>query len=369
VRWLIRASLSHVSRTCVSDFETDQSIGFTAAFPLARGSWARVVGVLLVLALALAGCGGGADGSGARLQPSAERPIEVGGAPVAIAVGAGAVWAADNTGSRVVRLDPRNGRLAGRPIPVGAGPDAIAVGEGAVWVASGNDTVTRIDPGTASTRRAPIDIADPTGIAAGEGSVWVTSHADRTVIRLDPKTLRAVGDPTPVGREPGDIAVGAGAAWVSNTADGTVTRIDASSGQPGDPIQVAEYQVLGLSFGEDGVWVAKTDDRLARTIDVVRIDPGSSTVGEAAAEVRAAIPVQLAAGEGGVWVTLVGGVRAPDLTPRPGGVALVDPAAVAEAGKPLRVGERPSAVAVGGGAVWVADSGDGTVTRIRPRTE
>jgi streptogramin lyase len=351
----------------VRDFETDQStIGFTAALPLAIGRWALVVGALLVLALA-AGCGGGADTSRPPLEPSAERPVEVGGAPVAIAVGAGAVWAVDNTGGRVIRLDPRNGRPAGRPIRVGAGPDAIAVGEGAVWVASGNDTVTRIDPATGRTRRAPLEVADPAGIAAGEGSVWVTSHADHTVTRIDPMTLGAVGHPIRVGSEPGDVAVGAGAAWVANTADGTVTRIEASSGEPSDPIQVADYQVLGLSFGEAGVWVAKTDDRLARTIEVVRIDPGSSAVGDASAEVPAAIPVQLAAGEGGLWVTLVGGVRPPDLTPRAGGVALVDPSTVEAPARPLRVGERPSGIAVGEGAVWVADAGDGTVTRIRPR--
>jgi streptogramin lyase len=353
---------------CVRDFETDQTIGFIAPFPFARGLWALAVGALLVLALALTGCGGGADASEVPLEPSAERPVKVGGAPVAVAVGAGAVWAVDNTGGRVVRLDPRNGRPSGRSIRVGSGPEAIAVGEGAVWVASGNDTVTRIDPATGRTRRAPLEVADPAGIAAGEGSVWVTSQADGIVARIDPKTLRAIGDPIPVGSEPGDVTAGAGAVWVSNTADGSVTRIDASSGEPSDPIQVADYQVLSLSFGEDGVWVAKTDDRLARTIEVVRIDPGSSTVGDASAEVPAAIPVQLVAGDGGVWVTLVGGVRPPDLTPRAGGVALVNPSMVEAPPKSLQVGDRPSGIAIGEGAVWVADSGDGTVTRIRPRT-
>jgi len=32
------------------------------------------------------------------------------------------------------------------------------------------------------------------------------------------------------------------------------------------------------------------------------------------------------------------------------------------------VGSRPAAIAIGGGEVWVANSGDGTVSRIDPAT-
>jgi len=34
--------------------------------------------------------------------------------------------------------------------------------------------------------------------------------------------------------------------------------------------------------------------------------------------------------------------------------------------EPIRVGDAPTAVAVGAGAVWVANAGDGTVSRIDP---
>jgi streptogramin lyase len=285
---------------------------------------------------------------------------------VALAVGGGGVWVADNANSRVIHLDPRNGHPTGRPIPVGRGPEAICAGDGAVWVASGDDTVTRIDAATGRAHRARVRVADPGGIAAGAGSIWVTSRADGTVTRIDPETLRASGEPVPVGAQPGDVATGAGGVWVANTDDGTVTRIDAASGKPAGTTDVAAYQVLGLTFGEGGVWVAKTDDRLARTIEVARLDTDSGRVADSAAEVPAAIPVQLAAGAGGVWATLVGGVRPPGLAARRGGVALVDPATVEAAPKPIPVGSRPSGIAVGKGAVWVADSGDGTVTRIDP---
>ncbi|MFN8216086.1 MAG: hypothetical protein U0R71_05760 [Solirubrobacterales bacterium] len=35
-------------------------------------------------------------------------------------------------------------------------------------------------------------------------------------------------------------------------------------------------------------------------------------------------------------------------------------------GSPVAVGPEPGAVAVGRSAVWVADNGDGTVTRLEP---
>jgi DNA-binding beta-propeller fold protein YncE len=340
----------------VPDLKPDQSKRF---LPLLT-----VLGA--VLGLALTSCGG-EDGSGSAAAipvPHAMNSIDVGGAPVAVGTGEGGVWVVDNAGSRVVELNPASGRVLEGAISVGAGSQAIAVGEGYVWVASGDGTVTRVDPKTGGTRRATTRIADPGGIAAGEGSVWITNRASGTVTTIDPKSLTPGGKPIAVGDEPADIALGDGAAWVANTADGTVTRIDAATGEADTPIPVAEFQVLGLCFGEGGVWVAKTDDRLARRIEVVRIDPDSSAVGQDAASIPAAIPVRLAAGEGGVWATLVGGVRPPATNARPGQVALLDPADLTTPVNLTRVGERPAGIAVGDGAVWAANSGDGTVTRI-----
>jgi streptogramin lyase len=360
------------NRYCVPELEMDQSNRIRRELRPRRAGRPHGLGACLAclaaaaLGIGVAACGSGAGSSveSAVPHPRSGAPTEVGGSPVAVAVGDGRVWVADNSGSRVIELNAMNGHAMGMPIPVAPGPEAIAVGEGAAWVTSGDGTVTRIDPGTRKPREAPVKVADPGGIAAGEGAVWITSRAKGTLTRIDPRTLQPVGDQIRVGAGPGDVAIGAGAAWVANTDDGTVTRIDASSGQPDGPIQVADYQVLGLTYGEDGVWAAKTDDRLARTIDVVRIDPSSSQVGDEAARVAAAIPVRLAAGEGGVWATLVGGVRPPASEARPGQVALLDPASLASPATLVPVGDRPAGIAVGGRAAWVADSGSGTVTRI-----
>ena len=79
------------------------------------------------------------------------------------------------------------------------------------------------------------------------------------------------------------------------------------------------------------------------------------------------IPVDLAAGEGGVWATLVGGSALPG-SEQSGRLAVLDPATGDLEGEPIEVGDRPSAVATGDGYVWVANT-DGTLTQVDPDAE
>jgi YVTN family beta-propeller protein len=69
-------------------------------------------------------------------------------------------------------------------------------------------------------------------------------------------------------------------------------------------------------------------------------------------------PIGVAAGTGAVWVANTG-----DET-----VTRIDPRAGRAVGSPIPVGEDPRAIVAGGGAVWVANFGDGTVSRIDPAT-
>jgi len=297
-----------------------------------------------------------------RQEPAeAGKPIRVGASPVAVAVGEGGVWTADNASGTVTRIDPTTGRVRGGTTPAGEGPLAIAVGEGAVWVASGEGAVRRIDPATGRAGD-PIPVEDPAGIAAGEGAVWVTSRGNGSVTVIDPRTESLSGEPIPVGAAPVDIATGEGGVWVANTADGTVSRIDPRSRRvDGDPIAVADEQVLALTVGEGAVWAAGTDTPLAERIEVKRIDPGTGEVDGAPIPVDGATPIRMTAGLGSVWVTDVGAF---DGTQR-SSVTRIDPLARA-AGQLIEVGARAAGIAAGEGAVWVANSADATVTPIRP---
>jgi len=69
-------------------------------------------------------------------------------------------------------------------------------------------------------------------------------------------------------------------------------------------------------------------------------------------------PTGVAVGAGSVWVADTGDED----------VTRIDAATGRVRGRPIRVGEDPGPVAVGAGAVWVVNQGDGTVDRIDPRS-
>ena len=69
-------------------------------------------------------------------------------------------------------------------------------------------------------------------------------------------------------------------------------------------------------------------------------------------------PAAIAAGAGAIWVA----------NSRDGTVSRINPATRAVDAR-IEVGRLPSGIAVGAGAVWVANSLSGTVSRIDPRDE
>ncbi len=330
------------------------------------------VAALAALAAGVAGCGDqSADGpprlvsrSVSAAAPAVDAPVRVGTNPTAVAVGEGSVWVANNGSGTVSRLDAATGRRLGVPLRVGPGPRAVSVGEGAVWVIAGAGDVVRVDPGAHRARRvARVD--DAAGVVAARGGVWVTSRAGNRVVRLDPRTGRMKGRPVRVGRAPTDVALAGGAVWVANSAAGTLSRIDAGSGRVDRTVRVARRQVLGLSGAGDRLWAAKTDSPLASPIALVGVDAETGHLDGSALRVPGGVPVRLAAGAGGVWVTDLGSAL-PSAPGRAPAVTRVDPQAPAIAGGPIRVGQAPAGITVGAGSVWVTNSGDGTVSRIRP---
>jgi DNA-binding beta-propeller fold protein YncE len=323
---------------------------------------------LALIAVSVAGCGGGdekAQPAGGTVEPAAARPIQVGGSPIAVAAGGGAVWVADNTGGTVSRIDPTTGAVDRDPIRVGSGPEAIAVGGGGVYVACGDDSVWRIDPTTGEATRAPVTIGDPAGLAVGDGEVWVTSASEGTVARLDLATLALQGEPIAVGAQPGDVVVGDGRAWVADVRDGTVSGIDTSSGEVVTTVDAGEFGVFALALADESLLAARTDDRLAREIQLVHIDQGSGEIeGDGADVPGAVIPIRLAAGEGAVWVTIAGGPAPPNFEERPAQIAYLADGESDLASRRIGVGQRPTGIAVGYGRVWVASADHGTVTPI-----
>jgi virginiamycin B lyase len=267
------------------------------------------------------------DGQVARVDPQANRVVArfpAGGPnPAGLAVGAGTIWVTHPDTDEVVRLDPTTGRVVARiklaplPFQVAAGdrrfvPSLVAVGVGAGWVATGRGAVARID---AASNRVVAVIkllpGSPAAIAVAGGSVWVATGGEG-VVRIEAATNRLVGT---IGLDlyAERVAVGDGVIWVG--------------GPTTDPI----VEIAGA---------------------VARIDAATGGVREI---VPTGLPVGLAAAAGAVLVT------EPDTVG--GALECIDPERLPAA---MTLQPALGELAVGGGAVWVADRRGSVVYRLDP---
>ena len=139
------------------------------------------------------------------------------------------VWVANRLDGTVSRID--RGRDAVVTIPVGGAPSALAFGAGSLWVADGDAALGR----TGRPGREQGPAADPgrqrAALAGGGGG--------RVVGRLGRRRQRAAHRPRPRPRQSRGsrsarsrraIAAGAGALWVTSEEAGTVTRIEPRTG-------------------------------------------------------------------------------------------------------------------------------------------
>jgi DNA-binding SARP family transcriptional activator/streptogramin lyase len=287
----------------------------------------------------------------ARIDPARtkiQNYVSVGSDPRAIAVGLGSVWVANAADGTVDRLDPATGAFRGHPIGIG-GDDlsGIAIGSGSVWVADGNDgTVTRIDPNlnqvAATIPHDPKQTVAPAPvffIAYGSHYVWATRANE--LLRIDPNTngVKRLEIGTPTG-----LATGGGSVWVTTSAG--LLRID--------PATVKRISLRSFDFARapvywrGSVWLIADDE-------IQRIDPITLEQRDVESTGSRSQPASLAAGDGALWVVDFLNGKLTRLAPGSGRTASV------RVGKNLPRARLPSsnnlsAVAVGGGATWVAVS-------------
>ena len=207
----------------------------------------------------------------------------------------------------------------------------------------------------------------PTSIAVGEGSVWVLDADDRTVSQIDPKE-RAVVRTFSTGSTPTDLAVGAGAIWIGNSVPQgrtalpeSVSRFAPESAVVDETIPLSRADAAALirvsqdslmphiAVTDAAVWVVNPD------LSVSRIDPRTNRV---VSGVAGLLALSIAAGEGEVWI----------VSDR-GEVVEIDPRTDAASKRIPLPTESVAGLAVGAGAVWVADPVGGSVWRIDPDPE
>jgi DNA-binding beta-propeller fold protein YncE len=218
-----------------------------------------------------------------RRSGTVDEPIPVGGQPKRLAVGGDSVWVANCSAGTVIRIRREQGfpqssyALSGQPgsVAVGGGrvyvavrhdypvcesaprdrgpgriavldpgatefrtlrkiedPIDVALTDDWLWVADRTgerrNRVWRVDPRTGDINREPLRV-DPklTSIAADDHDVWALSRngVGGTVTRINPETMKPVGNPIDVDGGAQEIAVGAGRVWVTQAKAGAVSPI------------------------------------------------------------------------------------------------------------------------------------------------
>lgn len=176
-----------------------------------------------------------------------------------------------------------------------------------------------------------------------------------SVAAIDTRTDRVVGQ-VAVGARPSAIAFGSGSLWVANLDDQSVSRVDPTTLRTLRTLPLRDTPT-GIAAAGGGVWVAGSSSSAnGRFASVTRIDPQFDTV-------RRTVPIgnvvpgsstAVAAGGGALWVAPYAG-QLTRLVPETLHVMKqVDPNA------------GPAGLNVGAGAVWVTDSHADDVTRVDP---
>ena len=269
-------------------------------------------------------------------------------------------------GGHVRALDPRTGEPLAT-VPLGEAPLSIATGAGSVWVLDAEDrTVSRIDPNEPSRVRTFSTGSTPTDIAVGAGTLWIGNGfrdlgtaLPKSVSRLDAESVGVDETIALSGRSRTaairvsqnslrpHIAATRDGIWVINP-DLTVSRISARTNEV--VARVAGVRAVSIAAGDGDVWVV--DDRG----ELVEIDARTNRVSNRI-EVAAASLTVLAVGAGAVWVADPVGGSVWRIDPDPEPILRSIPLGVGVAG-----------IAFGEGAVWATNEIAGEVYRIDPRT-
>jgi streptogramin lyase len=285
-----------------------------------------------------------------------------------VAAGPSGVWVLNRSTSaapELVRVDPATDKVVAR-IDAGFGATRLAVGEdGAVWLyragkAMDRPELVRVDPATNRVadvvalpppREVP---TDATALLAVRGSVWVASQEDR-LLRLDPAS-RTFQELRVSGRTVAAEHLAFAGGWVWTAGGLTLQRIDPGTGgltmTVSDPGLHNAMPATGLAGGAGGLWmygVSGTGEQLFR-LDLATGRP--LAMRQLGSRTNLEVLGVLAAGDRTVAV-------------RSGtSLQLADPAGTLGARFPVP-GPR-GGLAVGSGAVWVADPARGRLLRVDP---
>ncbi len=237
------------------------------------------------------------------------------------------------------------------------------------------NSVAAIDPASNEVVEAISVDEGPGPIGAGTDGLWVLNRSSKTVSRIDPRKRRLL-DTTGIGGFIESLAVAGSDVWVADCKlTDSLVRLDPKTGTPawygGVSLHITEpgehegptsttlsFPGCGLAAEGRSAWAAGDVPPGLIRVDLGPADAAGTSRAHTALAVRLRqAPTAIAVGFGSVWVAESSGDLVRQIDPQSGDLLRV-----------IEVGRSPAAVAVGADAVWVANRGDDSVSRIDPRT-
>jgi streptogramin lyase len=214
-----------------------------------------------------------------------------------------------------------------------------------------------------ASRRIPIAVTVAIVIVAGIGGFLLTRSRGDVVPQIDtvaeiPAGADGFSRQFDVGGAPNGVAAGEGSIWVINQSDGTVQRVNPDASDPIVATKSTLGPPTGIAVGEGSAWITTgfgTASENGSTGTLYRFDLATSDVMPAANSGGKAIAI----GDGALWLADDVNDQVHRIDPKTGQVTTI------------QVGAQPVAIAIGPGPqspVWVANAVDASVSRIDPAT-
>jgi hypothetical protein len=271
--------------------------------------------------------------------------------------GTATAWVACKEQRRVVRVALASGRKTAS-VRVGGAPIAVAIGLGSLWALDSESTLYRLNARTGRVvKRIQLGANAAYNIWIGAGAVWVADDQGAGVIRVSPSANRVVAR-IGVGDGPADMVFRGRAAWIVTHRDNTIFRLNATTNVATrvGALQVADAAAERLALLGGSLWVT------GRGFPLVEVDPESG-------ETRRSVDIggtgiDVVAASGALWVP----VRTPavDRTGFPTMTAVrrvtADGSGTTEATARGRVDVHGLAAAAT--SVWIADNTTGFLYRL-----
>ena len=279
---------------------------------------------------------------------------------------------------RVVRIDPATGHSVST-VSFGKDLSSVAVGSGAVWIASlGSGAAARADPESGAINDTiPVAGAGfgPSAIAVAGDLVWIVIGGDDRV-RLYDAQRREFSSPESSPPNAG-IACACPGEDIPAVAEGrslwTISHLQYALEHFTPELATAESSSLGagntptaLAVAAGVVWVVTAGT--PGTPKLFKVDATTRRVIGRTTLPSSVIPSAVAVGDGAVWVADLSGDAVLRIERPLGRHARATNAGALEVTKRIRVGRAPKDIVVGLDSVWVANYLDGTISRIDPRT-